>query len=209
MRLSRQGQVRLVRFSYVTPLLVGIALLILALCPRFFYMLEGKPQSDISLFWLLTNTFKNCITFFRSEETRVPAEFYFSLASFTVCLLSWLCILLYAFSSITSALLTVLTWNGETSPAINNLKRCFRLLVPNRACMIVIHFLPILPALFPYILQGFYSSIMHLETPVYYYAFPDIIPVGILLCGVNALFLLSLQSQEELRMDLFRLYKTK
>ena len=209
MRLSRKGQVALVRLAYLAPMLIGIAYLVLAFVPRFFYMLEGNPQSDISLFWLLGNTVENCVAFFKSEETRVPAEFYFSLAAFIVCILSWLCILLYAIFAVFTALLTVCTWNGETSPTVNTLKRYFRLFIPNRVCYVIMLVLPVLPSLFPYILQGFYGSIMMLETPVFYYGIPDPIIVGVLIILSALPFLLSLSAQEALRMDMFKLYKPK
>ncbi len=208
LKLSGKQERALVRIACLAPLLIGVALLILAIAPRFFYTLEGKPQSDISLFWLLGNTVENCITFFRSEETRVPSEFYFSIWAFVFALLSWLCILLHAIFVCMTALLTVLTWHGEASPAINSLKRYYRLLVPNRVCYALFNLLPLLPAFFPYILQGFYGSVMLLNTPVFYYGIPDPITVGVLLLLSNLLFLCSLSAQDNQHMNLFRLYKT-
>ncbi len=208
-KLSPRGQTNLVRISYLMPLLCGIVMLTLAALPRFFYTLNGDPQSDISLFWLLSNTYSNCTAFLGSTKERLPSEFYFSLTAFAFCLLSWLCVALYALFAGFTAILMAFTWRAETSPLVNTLKRAYRILVPNRGFYTVFCLLPILPACFPYLLQGFYASFMELRTPVYYYGIPDVVPVAILAAGTITLFFLSLSAQKTMRMDLFRLYKTE
>ena len=208
-KLSPTSQTAWIRLAYLLPLIGGIAMLVLACIPRFFYLLEGDPQSDVSLFWLLGNTYSNCTAFFQSTEDRLPSEFYFSITSFVFCLLSWLCIILYSIFACFTALLMAFTWRGETSSAVNAIKRCYRILVPNRGFYPVFCLMPILPACFPYLLQGFYGSFMKLDTPVFYYGVPDVVPVAILAAGAIALFFATRSAQKKLRMDLFRLYKTE
>lgn len=208
--LSARAQVRLVRLCYLLPVLNGAILLALACIPHLFYQSGPDALDTLSLMQLLQNTYSNCIGFLQGSADGSVAAFYFSVVMMIFWALCWLTMVLYALFALASAVLCALiVWTPGTAsqPWMNTAKRCYRMLVPNRVCYGIWCALPLLPSFFPYILQGFYRSILGEQATLHYFGLPDPVYV-ILLAGLAAaLFVLTLPAQKEYRMDLFRLYK--
>ena len=210
--ISARAQVRLVRLAYLMPMISGLIYLALACIPHLFYQSGADALDTLSLLQLLQNTYRDCIGFLRGVSDGSVAAFYFSAVMMIFWVLSLLFVALYAlFAAATAVLCGLILWTPGTVPQpwMNKVKRCYRMLVPNRVFFVIWSLLPLLPACFPYILQGFFRSILGESATVHYFGLPDPVYVALLAAAGIALFLLTLPAQKTFRMDLFRLYKTQ
>ena len=123
--------------------------------------------------------------------------------------ISLLCIILYTIFVIATTVMLSAIWFPQTHPTPlgNKLKRIYRIFVPNRGFFVFFQILPIVPAIFPYLLQWFSKNVYDPWMRVYYYGVPDWIIVFLLSAASITLFLTSLSAQKAHRMDLFRIYK--
>lgn len=211
MKLSQSAQTALNRLCYLMPALCGLIALVLACTPRFFYQSGGEAFDTMSLLQLMDNTYQNCVTFLRGSANGSVSALYFSYIMMIFWALAWLCTVFYGVFAFATLLCSITVWTPNTpgSPAINTLKRCYRMLVPNRVFYVIWCFLPILPSFFPFILQAFYQSVLKETAIAHYFGIPDQITVLLLCASSAAFFLLTRSSQRDLRMDLFRLYKAE
>ena len=210
MKLSVRAQVRLVRLSYLMPLCSGLIFLAVACIPHLFYTSGAEALDTMSLMQLLDNTYRNCIGFLQGTSDGSVAAFYFSVIMMIFWVLSLLFLVLFAlFATATAVLCVLIVWTPETEaqPWMNTAKRCYRMLVPNRVFYVIWNLLPLLPAFFPYILQGFYRSVLGEPATAHFFGPPDPVYVALLAAVSIALFLLTRPAQKAFKMDLFRLYK--
>lgn len=203
-----------VRLTYLLPFLLALLFLISACLPHLFYQynLESSPEisGDLSLFELLGNTFEKCFGFLKGNVQGSTSEFYFSIVMMVFWTLSWISVVLYALFSAATALMCVAVWTPTPSPTkqLNTLKKCYRILVPNRGFYVFYQILPLIPSVFPYLLQTFYRSMLSIDATVYYYVLPTPILAAVL-CAVSiTCFFLTRRAQDETKMDLFRLYRS-
>ncbi len=202
-------RVGLIRLAYLMPVVCGVILLFLAALPHLFYQANGDVYSTLSLFQLLDNTYAEGSKFLAGTAQGTTADFYFYLVMLSFFALSLLCIILYGLFVIFTAIMTVYIWTPHALPTVrgNNLKRAYRIAVPNRGFFIFFQLLPVFPSIYPYLLQIHSKKILGMEMKVFYYGIPDFIIVLILAAASITLFFVTLSAQKENKMDLFRIYK--
>ncbi len=205
----------LTRLTYLLPFLLSLLFLTSACLPHLFYQynIEGAQElsGDLSLFELLGNTFDKCFGFLTGSSEGTSAEFYFSVVMMTFWTLSWISVVLYALFSLSTALMCVAVWMPSPTPSkqLNTLKKCYRMLVPNRGFYVFYQILPLIPSAFPYLLQLFYRTMLGIDATVYYYGFPTPI-LAALLCAASIIcFFVTRRAQDLTKMDLFRLYRSE
>ena len=198
-----------VRLAYLLPLLSAVALLILAATPCFFFQSRGEAFESMSLFGVMTNTYENCKGFLDGTASGSTSALYFSYVMSAILLVSLILMVLYAVFILFTALLFPFIWtpNAPGHPTVNQLKRAYRILVPNRGCYVVCNLLPILPSCFPYFLELFYNKLLGDPATLHYLFLPNPIITAVLCALSVTLFLTTLTAQRENRMDLFRIYK--
>lgn len=199
----------MVRLAYLMPLICGILFCFLAWIPHLFYQAGSDVYSTLSLFELLNNTYEEGMKFLTGTAKGTTADFYFYLVMLAFWALSLLCIVLYGLFAVFTAIMTTFVWTPYAAPTIrgNNLKRAYRIAVPNRGFFVFFQVLPLFPAFYPYVLQMFSKKLLGQTMKAYYYGIPDWIIVLVLTAISIALFVLSLSAQKENKMDLFRIYK--
>ncbi len=195
--------VGLIRLAYLLPILNAVVLLILACIPHLFYLSEGEVYDTLSLFRLMGNTY--------AEESikETTAGLYFSFAMLAVWWISVACIVLYGIFCIATAAMTYSAWTPYRTPSKleNQLKRAYRIVVPNRGFYAFFHILPLIPSLFPYFLQLFAKYMLGQSMRVYYIGIPDFVVVLLLAAVSLTLFFVTLSDQKHNKMDLFRIFK--
>ncbi len=199
-----------IRLCYLLPLLSGLLLLALAAIPHFYFTTDTSALDTMSLFGLLDNTYQTCIGFFNGEANGNVSSLYFSYVMMTFWVLSWLCIALYGLFAVSTALISMAAWTPYAVPTHfgNNCKRLYRLLVPNEGMFVFFSLLPLLPSVFPWLLQIFYRNMLELPATLHYFGLPDVVYALLLSAACIALlFLTAAARREKLRMDIFRLYK--
>ena len=201
----------MIRFAYLMPLISGVALSFLAFIPHLFYQANNDIYSTLSLVQLLGNTYGEGSKFLTGTASGTTVDFYFYIVMLALWVISILCIILYAIFVTFTAVMLPLVWSPQNAPSVkaNNLKRAYRIAVPNRGFFVFFQILPVVPAIFPYLLQRFSKTILGQKMQVYYYGIPDWIIVLTLAAISITLFFVSLSAQKNNRMDLFRIYKTE
>ena len=204
-------QVGLVRLSSLMPVIGGVILLFLALIPHLFYQAGSDVYTTLSLFELMDNTYQSCMGFFNGSTAGTTADLYFHFVMFAVWAVSLLCIVFYGLFVLATALMVSFVWtpHPQPHPTVNQLKRAYRILVPNRGFYVFFHVLPVLPSVYPYLLQLFSRTMLGQEMHAHYYGIPDFIIVILLSAASVTLFFVTLSAQRENKMDLFRIYKVE
>ena len=208
---KHQKHIGLIRLAYLMPIVCGVILLFLAAVPHLFYQAGNDVYATLSLFQLLDNTYTEGVKFLTGTAKGTTVDFYFYLVMLSFFALSLLCMILYGFFAIFTAVMTGYVWTPHAVPTVrgNNLKRAYRIAVPNRGFFTFFQLLPIVPSVYPYFLQIFSKRILGMEMKVFYYGIPDVIVVAVLAAASVTLFFVTLSAQKENKMDLFRIYKTE
>ena len=209
MTIQPKHQPILVRLAYLMPLLCGVIFIFLAWIPHLFYQANGDVYSTLSLFELLNNTYKEGSKFLTGTASGTTGEFYFYLVMLALWTVSFLCIILYGLFAVFTAAMTFVVWTPHAIPTVrvNNLKRAYRIAVPNRGFFVFYQTLPLFPAFYPYFLQLCSQRILGQTMKAYYYGIPDWITVTVLTALSVTLFFVTLSAQKNNKMDLFRIYK--
>ncbi len=204
-------RVGLIRLTYLMPTVCGVILLFLAALPHLFYQANNDVYSTLSLFQLLGNTYQEGSKFLTGTAQGTTADFYFYLVMLSFFALSLLCMILYGIFAVFSTVMVGYVWTPHATPTAlgNNLKRAYRIAVPNRGFFVFYHLLPLFPSFYPYLLQIFSKKILGMEMKAFYYGIPDVVAVAVLAAASIALFFFTLSAQKENKMDLFRIYKTE
>ena len=202
-------RIGLIRLAYLTPIVSAAILLILALLPRVFYTSGEGVGPDFSLFQLQALTYETGMKFFSGESAGSTPDFYFYLYMLAFRAISVICMVYYGIFSIFTALMAPLAWTPQarSTPRGNKWKRWYRIVVPNRGFFVFLQFLPLFPALYPYLFQITANKLLGTSMKACYYGIPDFIIVLLLAALSVALFLLTKSHQKQNRMDLFRIYK--
>jgi len=201
----------LIRAAYFLPLVVAILLLIFAAVPHIFYFYEGDPKQSQSLFELMSSVWDYSTAQLGGKVESTPDTMYFPYIMIFCIAVSWLSIFLYAIVAIPCALCSLIAFAfPPTSKNANQAKRWLQLFCPNRATFVIFQLLPILPACFPMILAYCQRTMFAMNLQVYYdLGIPDWLLVAVLVCLPIVLWLITLSSQSEEHMDMYRLYKSK
>ncbi len=201
----------LIRLSYLLPAITGSVMLIWAIVPHMFFLFNGTPfENDHSLFSLMGNTWNECVAAMSGSAEASANALYFSYSMIAVTALSWIAIVGYAATAISSAICSCMAFAyPPTAKEANRAKRYLRFLCPNRILYVLSNLALLFPAFFPQILVSLYHSLFNYDMEVYYYAAPAWLIVLLCLLFNIAAFLLSLPDQARTHMDMFRLYKAK
>lgn len=201
----------LIRFAYLLPLLVAVALLILAAAPHIFYMFDGDPRESKSLFELMADTWDFCNKQLDGAFETTPDTMYFPYIMMSYIVVSWIIILLYAIVSVAASLCSLIAFSYPPASKNANLaKRWLHFFCPNRGTYVIIQLLPILPAFFPPILEHFQRTMFAMNLTIHYeLSVPDWLAVSVPLLVSIVLWLCLLPAQRDEHMDMYRLEKTK
>ena len=208
--LNASTQRKLIRVVYLPPALTGLLMLIYACVPHLYFVYNGQAHDTLSPLQLLQNTWQSCRTMLENATDGSSAALYFSYAMSFFVILTWLLILLYAVMAIASLLCSCVAFScPPTDRQANQAKRWLQFFCPNRGLYVVTNLLPILTALFPYVLLYFYRVSLAHVMRVHYFGPPDIL-LAVLCSAANiAAFLCLRKAQEQQQMDMYQLYKEK
>lgn len=206
--MQRTKRLGLIRLAYLMPVINFVIFSFLFLLPRFFYTMSDVGATW-SLFQMLDVTRAAAVHFFNGSTQGTTTDFYFYLVMMSFFALSLLCITLYGIFSVFTAIMTGYVWTPHAVPTVrgNNLKRAYRIAVPNRGFFVFFQLLPIFPSVYPYLFQIVSKRILGQQMKVFYYGIPDVIVVAVLAAASITLFFVTLSAQKENKMDLFRIYK--
>ena len=201
----------LIRFAYLLPLLVGVALLIFAAAPHIFYMFDGDPRESKGLFELMADTWDFCHKQLDGAFETTPDMMYFPYIMMSYVVVSWIIILLYAIVAVASAACSLVSFTyPPTSKNANLAKRWLHFFCPNRVTYVIVQLLPILLAFFPLVLEYFQRTMFAMNLSIHYELnAPDWLLVTILCLVSIVIWLCLLPAQRNEHMDMYRLYKPK
>lgn len=209
MKRTETARLTRIRIAYFAVLPVGLISLFLGFLPHLFFSSGGELYNSVSFFAFLENTRSACFSVLGAVEQSSPAAVYFSTVMVALWGISVLLAVWYAvFLIFTLFLSSVSLTPRAASPLLNQLKRVYRLAVPGRWAFVFLSCVPALLSFLPTIFVSLYKSLLGQSATLYY----DLIHDAILLLPLTvlavALYLLTLRDQRELKVDLFRLYKS-
>jgi hypothetical protein len=210
-KLSPSARRTLVRLAYLSPLLCGLILLILAAVPHLYFVYDGEAHETLSTLSLVSNTFGDCTAILNGSVEASNFAVVFSYAMIFFCILFWVGVITYAIMALSSAICSAVAFSyPPTAREANRAKRYFRLFCANRVLYVIPHLLIPLSAAFPQILLYFYrNQLGYRGMSLHFFGLSDLILATVLmaLCLIAHFALLPTQTREH--MDLFRLYKSK
>ncbi len=205
---SLRTSLSLARLAYLLPIFTAVAVLVLSAVPCFFFQSKGEAHQTMNLFGVMANTLETCTGLLNGTVNGNTSDLYFSIVMLALLIVCALALLLYVGFALFTALLLALAWNpGLTHPAVNALKRAYRILVLNRGFFAVFNLLPLLFLVFPHFLKLFYNTLLGEPVTLHYFFLPSPIVAAILCAASVTLFFCTLKDQQEARLDLFRIYK--
>ncbi len=195
--------------SYLLPAVTAIVLLIYFFVPHVFFIYQGEVHETISLFRLISNAWKQCRSNLDQSSISPELRSFSHLISAAV-VIGWVGLILHMIVSILTAITSLCAFShAPTEKASNVAKRVLHLICPNRLLLLICNLLPLLPTLFPYILEHEYQSRLlmnmklHSMGPSAFWVMLTLV----LLCEVGLLALIP--AEKTLHMNMFQLYKKK
>lgn len=210
MRGSLRTRAAWVRVAYFGIFPTAILALFLGFYPHLFFTSDGELFDSVSYFTFLGNLRKTCFSALDGSASVSPAAVRFSCVmiafwGLTCLLLAWYVLFLLSTALLSSVALTP----RAASPLLNRCKRLYRILVPSRGIFVFLSLVPALLSCLPWVFSAFYKTLLGQSATLHYDFLPDIIPLALLSVPVAVLFLVTLPDQRELKLDLFRIYKTE
>ena len=208
-RYPSGGARALIYLCYFLPAILGVCLLIYALVPHLWFVYDGEAYSTMNLFELQGNAWDFYDSIQAGEVEDTEAARWFSQLLPVVGALFWILPIWYGVLAAAVAICAIIAFSFDpTSRYSNRTKRVLQLLCPNRICYLLMPLLPLFSALFPQMLLLFYRF-QGLNMTLHAEFLQDWILVlaVVLINAIVYIFLLPLQN--ELHMDLFRIYKSK
>lgn len=211
MQNSKSIKKKLITLAHILPLITSVILWAQMLIPHLYFVYEGKAQKTMSPFGLMSNAWEYCQSAIKNgvDTTGFDVNIFSRRVTIFIVLI-WAALILHFIVSLLLTITSVSAFSNEpTSKQANVAKRVLHLICPNRVCLVTCNLLPIVPALFPYVLENTYRSLLLIEMKAFFVGPSQLwimIPL-ILLCEI--LFLSLIPAQRDLHMDMFRLYKKK
>ncbi len=198
----------LIRLAYALPFLLMIALTIYAALPHMWVLYNGSAQPNISLFELVGRTSEVCNeTLANAEATN--SDLAFANTMNIACIVYWILYALCWLFAIAVATCSLVAFSfPPTHLDCRRTKRVLHLLCPNRVAYLIFCALPILPALFPYVLLYCYRTYSALEIGLGSEPFDAWVAALIAAILSIALFVLTLPWQRDEKLDMFRIHRS-
>lgn len=211
MQDSKSTKQALIRTVYLLPLLTSIILWVHVFIPHLFFLFGGTAYETMSLTKLMSNAWTQCQGILKAgADAKAYEATLFSYLMTTCVILSWAALSIHLVVSLLTAITSLRAFsNAPTSKECNVAKRVLHLICPNRVCFVICNLLPILPAVFPYILASAYQEYLFLDMKVHSIGPSEIWLMLPLVLFCEILFLSLIPAQRDLHMDMFRLYKKK
>ena len=176
--------------------------------PHLFFTSGGELFDSVSYFGFLGNLRETCLSALDGMASVSPDAVRFSYImivfwGLTCFLMVWYVLFLLSTALLASVALTP----RAASPLLNRCKRLYRILVPARGFFVFLSLVPALLSCLPWFFTVFYRSVLNQSAVLHYDLLPDVVPLALLSVPVAALYLLTLPSQRDLKLDLFRIYK--
>ena len=209
-RLPKGVRRLLIRICYLLPAIGGTVMLIYAAIPHLWFVYDGAAHDTLSLFGLVQNTWEECQAIFSATEGSSQYAVYFSYTMSAFTVLFWIAVICFSIAALLLAVCSILAFAQKPTARRSNIaKRVLYLYCPNRILFLLFQLFPILWAAFPQILVHFYFYMMGYSMTVHTFLCPDLVLASMFSALTVALFLLTLPSQAELKLDMFRIYKAK
>lgn len=208
MRGTPQTRAAWIRAAYFGIFPTGILSLFLGFYPHLFFTSGGELFDSVSYFRFLGNLRETCLSALDGTASVSPDAVRFSCIMIAFWGLTCILMVWYALFLLSTALLaSVALTPRAASPLLNRCKRLYRILVPARGFFVFLSLVPSLLSCLPWIFTAFYKAVLGQSAVLHYDLLPDVIPLSLLSLPFVALFLLTLPSQRDLKLDLFRIYK--
>lgn len=207
-RLSIRARRVLIHLCYFLPALFGVLLLVYAAVPHLWFVYNGEAYSTMDLFELQENAW----AFYEQVQAGAiesnEAVVWFEQLLPVVSALFWILPIVYALVTLLITVCVIVAFSCEpTTRLANRTKRILHLVCPNRVTYLLVPLLPLFSALFPQLLLWLYQW-QGLNIRLYHFFLADWILV-LIFAVVNALvFILLLPMQNEMHLDMFRIYKS-
>ncbi len=201
----------LIRLCYLMPAISGAIMLLWGVIPHLYFYYNDATYSTMSSLTLVFGTFSQCRAVLSGATESSELGALFATTMSVVCVLFWICAIVYAVAAVASAVCSLYAFSKEpTSRGANRAKRWMRFLCPGRLGFLLMQASVLLSAAFPHILTYFYR--VHLgyrDMSVHFFGPADLLLCAILLACNFGLFFATLRAQAEEHMDMYRLYKAK
>lgn len=208
MRGSRTARLTCIRIAYFLPALTGTLALFLGLYPHLFFVSEGELFDSVSFFGFLENTRATCFAVLGGSADATPGAVYFSYVMTALWTLTCLLAVWYTiFLLLTALLASVSLTPRAASPLLNRWKRIYRMLIPARGFFVFLSCVPLLLSFLPLLFTALYKSLLGQTAALHYDLLPDAALLAPLTLAGVVLYLITLRDQQELKADLFRIYK--
>ncbi len=195
--------------AYLAPFVVWAVTMILFSLPRFSFTYLGEEHEAMGMFTLLSNTWDTCQGAFDAKDV-TPDILFFARTMTVYTVLFWVVLVWFTVLALHSLFCPLIAFSCKpTSTASNRIKQIFAFAYFNRVFYAIFQTLPFLLTLFPNILLACYDSKMGMKMTLSYRGIPDPLLIFILFAVSVALFLLTLNQQRTLHIDMFRLYKRR
>ena len=193
--------------AYLSPIAVGLILLIWAVIPHLFFIYGGDVKETMSLFTLMDNTWQNCRETINGTASGSTAALYFSYAMTAAVVLSWIAIISHVIASVTSVACACVAFGRSAEhPAANKAKRWMRFFCFSPAVYAITLFAWCVPFFVPLLLDWFYRKWFYYDMSLHYFGVPSWIAAILLSLISVVLFLATRRLQKKERMDLFAFY---
>ncbi len=207
--LSPNARRILIRLAYLSPVVCGALLFVYACIPHLFFVWNGAAHDTLSPLALVSRTWTECRALGDAAVASGGAVI-FSFVMTVAVVVFWICLVLYALYAVAACVCSIRAFAlSPTDAQANRAKRWMQFFCPNRPLFVLTGLLPIMCAAFPHILLACYRSYLFYDVSLGFIGIPDLILAVILCLSSLALYFLTLRTQAEEHMDMFRLYKAK
>ncbi len=198
--MKRKKPKIIIYIRYAAPIVLSLALLLLALVPCYFYVLDGQSQSKASLLWLCSSHLSGAREALFGTTAVEPAEaaFYKLLFALIICLFA-----LFAIGAASTVYALVRFIRFSRGDRASTAHAVFLTLAPNRVVLSVYHSL-MLPLLFlPHLLPLIYRQILSLEVERYSAPFDILIISLALYIATLALIAVSARAERLAELNIY------
>ena len=195
--------------AYLFPAVLCALTALLFALPRFYFSNNGETHESMGLFTLIDNTWSICQDAFEAKTIGPDTMNFAYVMSFCV-ILFWIGFVWFIILALHSLLCTGVAFASDpTSTLSNRTKKLFLFAWFNHPVYVIFHLIPLLISLFPQILLSQYASKLGISVKIHYFGIPDPWILALATIASLALFFATLTQQQELHLDMFRLYKKR
>lgn len=206
---SARGARLAIYTAYLFPVLLCTVSILLFALPRFYFTYGGETHESMGLFTLIGNTWDICQSAMNAQKIGPDTLNFAYVMSFCV-IFFWICLVWFIILALHSLICTCVAFAAKpTSTLANRTKKLFQFAWFNHPLYVIFHLLPFLISFFPQVLLSLYDSKLGMIMEISYLGISDQWIIALLTATSLIFFFATRSYQQELHLDMFRLYKRK